>query len=216
MSTKIFFLLIFTLLVACDDRRQDLEREKGIIPISDSEHVLFLGSIPENFIHGNSIKKDPWRATISFNSNDIPQYSGQDFSVRVYLKHYPNNPERNDPLHNFFKYFIRKNEVPVSQVTIGDKNDFIDRNVLTIMIYKLDIDEKRTMKRILINNTDNAVFQHKYLPDPRFHSSKGFAEYQTSIKGVISARYFIIYHSEVSFKHSFFIHAKKFLEGFYF
>jgi hypothetical protein len=93
---------------------------------------------------------------------------------------------------------------------------YYETSVLTPLPYKHSIAETVLEKHILINNTDGATFHHKYLPDPKRHFHKGFAEYQTSIKGVISAEYYIIYHSEVSFKHSFFIHAKKFLESFYF
>lgn len=168
--------------------------------------------MPEQFIGYvlRNKKSGTMQASIFFNSNDIAEYNGSPFFVRMFLTRYKNNEKRN----NAGQYFIdtslnnyeRNNRVLKANITIGTHNSFTGVNHLVLKAYVHKKVSVMIKEIIVINEGDIAVFHRTY---------PTIVEYKTSIKSNVSVRYQIKHDLNEEYSYEKFIYAKNFIELFY-
>lgn len=218
----IFFISFF--LISCDDLNMSNQEKTNFTDISYEDKKTIVGSIPSKFIHYGprfvSEEQDNIEAIVAFDSDDIDDYSGRYFSVRVFLKYYKNDIEKNDA----GRYLIetRSNwqssykKLPPYQSVIGTEGSYIGKNELQIIVYKSTSPNKdiSDSEYILINNSDVVLFDQLYPPNES-KNLYGIYEYKTSILERCAATFQLKIHSFEKFSHKQYFYAKKFIEEFY-
>ena len=178
-------------------------------------HLKWLSEIPERFIqYGPKIKEDSvfWEATIRFDSSEIPNYAGEDFSTKVFVR-YPRSEINSLDCIKSKARKIRSSDRHLETSRYLDLITLDDRRDIKAMIVDFSYKNQpglHMVSLISINGEDVAIRKNLYAGND-VKALNSITEYQSNFRSIGCAE-FQIKHSSGSLKsNKFFFISKNFI-----